>query len=272
MPKPKTMTKARPARKARGKSETAVPAGVSAGFGALLANPALMFQAYDLLPIPIEVFAADGTTAFLNRAFLEMNNVTDESLGVGVYNVLNDPMMERMGLKDGIRRAFFHGESYAWYDIEIPIQDMQNRGLTAEKPFEKSSADWFLCPVMDGGKVAYVIFFMQVKNLYHGRKDLARAKAYMDSHWRDKYDREAVAQAAGMSVSQLYDHFKTQAGMTPGEYHKSCKVERIKEKLGDLSLSIKEAFAACGEDSQGSIARVFKEVTGRTPTQFRKRN
>ena len=44
----------------------------------------------------------------------------------------------------------------------------------------------------------------------------------------------------------------------------------IKEKLADKSLSIKEAFAACGEDSRGWTLRVFKDITGLTPTQFRK--
>jgi methylphosphotriester-DNA--protein-cysteine methyltransferase len=58
--------------------------------------------------------------------------------------------------------------------------------------------------------------------------------------------------------------------MTPGEYHKKVLVEHIKEKLSDKNLSIKEAFAACGEDSQGWIAKkLFKDIAGITPKQFR---
>jgi YesN/AraC family two-component response regulator len=48
-------------------------------------------------------------------------------------------------------------------------------------------------------------------------------------------------------------------------------VERIKEKLADKSLSIKEAFAACGEDSQGWMAKVFKEITGINPSDWRQK-
>jgi len=70
--------------------------------------------------------------------------------------------------------------------------------------------------------------------------------------------------------TQLYKIFKEYTGMTPGDFHKKCKVEHIKEKLMDNSLTIKQAFSACGEDSQGRIARVFKTITGLSPAEFRR--
>jgi two-component system response regulator YesN len=125
---------------------------------------------------------------------------------------------------------------------------------------------------MDNGKAAFVVFIMFVKKLYHGREDLARAKEYLDSHWQGEYDAETAAKSVGMSVAQLYKIFKHHTGMTPGGYHKRCKIERIKEKLADKNISIKEAFAACGEDSRGRIAKVFKELTGLSPAQWRRQN
>ena len=57
--------------------------------------------------------------------------------------------------------------------------------------------------------------------------------------------------------------------MTPSEYFKKVKVDHLKEKLADKTLSIKEAFAACGEDSQGWVVKIFKEVTGISPKNYR---
>jgi len=57
--------------------------------------------------------------------------------------------------------------------------------------------------------------------------------------------------------------------MPPGDYHKRVKVNHIKEKLADKNMMIAEAFAACGEDSRGTYARVFKEVTGTSPKEYR---
>ena len=50
---------------------------------------------------------------------------------------------------------------------------------------------------------------------------------------------------------------------------KKVKGEHIKEKLADASLSIKEAFAACGEDSQGRFAKTFKDIAGLSPLHYR---
>jgi methylphosphotriester-DNA--protein-cysteine methyltransferase len=98
---------------------------------------------------------------------------------------------------------------------------------------------------------------------------LLRAKDYINKHWRNTFDAKETAKAAHVSVSLLYKLFKEQDGMTPGDYHKKRRVERIKEKLADTSLSIAEAFSACGEDSQGRAAKIFKNITGLTPKQYR---
>ena len=232
-------------------------------------NKEFMFKFLELFPIPAEVFAPDGISVFVNRALLELNNVPDAGLIIGKYNVIKDPALNAIPIvRDGIQKAF-RGEPAVAYDMVAPIQDLINRGLIAEKPFEKSFMDFYLYPIMKGKELVFVVFVCIVKKLYYGRPDLARAKEYMDTNWQGEYVPEEVAKSVNMSVTQLYRVFKEHTGMTPGDYHKRVKVERLKEKLTDKNLSIKEAFAACGEDSRGWILQAFKKITGMTPTQFR---
>ena len=166
-------------------------------------NKELLFRTLDMFPMPVEVFAPDGTLEFTNRAFLEINNIPDAGLIVGKYNVLNDPVCnDQMGLRDGIQRAF-RGEALVVHDVDAPTQDLVDRGVIAEKPFEKSFADWHLYPVMNGKKLAFVVYVCVVKKLYHGRPDLARARAYIESHWKKKYDPRATAESVNMGVTQL---------------------------------------------------------------------
>jgi len=99
-----------------------------------------------------------------------------------------------------------------------------------------------------------------------------KAVEYIDKHWQGEYDPKAVAKSVNMGVTQLYYHFKQHTGMTPGNYQKKVIVEHIKEKLNDKNLTIKEAFAACGQNSQGRIAKIFKQITGFSPREFRARN
>ena len=234
-------------------------------------NREFVFRFLEMFPIPVEVFGPDGTTVFINRALMELHGITDPGLAVGVYNVLNDPVMDQMGIGEGIRQVF-NGEAFVAYDVDAPVQDILDRGIINEKPFEKSFSDFHLYPIMNGSELAFVVFVMNVKKLYHGRPDLARAKEYLDSRWQEEYNAEALAKAVNMSVTQIYKLFKKYVGMTPGDYCKKCKIEHIKEKLKDTNLSVKEAFAACGEDSQGTYARIFKKATGLSPTLYRSKN
>jgi len=232
-----------------------------------------VYQMLDMFPIPIEVFAPDGTTVFFNRALMELNNVKDRNLGIGKYNLLKDPVcMEQMGphVREEIERAF-RGEIVIGKGFPIPIQDLVERGLIKEKPFEAATTDVYFYPVWKKDVLILIVCVFVVRNLYFGRPDVVKAKEYMDAHWQGEYLPEKVAKSVNMSVTQLYRVFKEHTGVTPGDYHKKIKVERIKEKLIDKNLTVKEAFAACGEDSRGWLSKVFKEITGLSPKQFREK-
>lgn len=242
---------------------------LSGAFQALIVNPELMFQFFDMFPIPIEIFAPDGTSVYLNRALLELNNIPDANLIVGKYNLVNDPVCnDQLGLREGIQRAF-RGETVELKDFPAPIQDLVDRGVIEGKPYEAVFMDLYLFPVWNGDQLAYVVNIFVVKRMYQGRPDVAKAKEYMNSHWQDEFNPNAVAKAVNMSTSQLYSLFKQHTEMAPGDYYKKCKVDHIKEKLEDKTLTIAEAFAACGEDSRGTYARVFREITGVSPKEYR---
>jgi len=235
----------------------------------LLENKELMFQVLDLCPIPIEIYAPDGTVIFCNHSHLQFNNVTDVNLVLGKYNVLKDPVCnDQMGMRNDIQRVFC-GEPFVRYDVILPVQDLLDRGVIDEKPFEKAYADWYLYPIMNGEELAFVVFIYIIKKLYYGRPDLARAKEYLDNHWLEDFNPPSLAKYVNISVTQLYKIFKEHTGMTPGDYYKKNKIEHIKKELANENLSVKQAFAICGEDSQSRMARVFKKMTGMSPREYR---
>jgi len=171
-------------------------AGLSEQYRALLASPELMHQVFDLHPIPIEIFAPDGTVIFGNRALLELNNIADAGLLVGKYNMRNDPVC--LGIfGQEVMDQIFRGEAVTIPDFPAPIRDVAQRGVIDEKPWEAATMDLFLLPVWDGGVFTCTICFFTVKNKYEGRADVVRAKAYIRGHWREKFDMEAVTAAAG---------------------------------------------------------------------------
>ena len=229
------------------------------------------FEVLDMQSIPIEIFAPDGTTVYHNKASLEMVNCTDPSLHIGKYNLLKDKKcMDELGYRNDFEDAF-NGLKVIIEGFPAPISDLMERGIIEKKPFEAATMDLVFYPIKRNGKILFVVCEFHIVNLYKGRPDVAKVKEYIDTHWQEDFDKVKLAKAVNMSTAQLYRVFEEQAGMPPGEYYNRVKIRHIKDKLDDPDLSIKEAFAQCGESSQGWVRKVFKEIIGLSPTEYRKK-
>jgi len=245
------------------------PKKFSQPLNSLIVTPELMFMFFNMFPMPVEIFEPDGTLVYINRALLDFYSIRDASLVVGKYNLLTDPVLNgRLDMGEALQRVF-KGETVVFADFSPPIQDLFDGGVIDEKPFESAIIDIYSYPIQSDDKLSYVVCVLIVKSVYQGTPDVARAKEYIEAHWREAYDQHALAKSLSMSVSQLYSLFKEHVGMAPGDYYKKVKVDHIKEKLINKNLTITEAFAACGEDSRGWIAKVFKEITGLSPREYR---
>ena len=230
----------------------------------------LIFRLLDTFPCPVEIFSLDGTTVLVNQAFLELHGIPDSALVVGKYNILEDPFCSgQIENWISIQKAF-SGETISIQNFKFPVQNYVELGIIKEKPYESVIMDAHFSTLSDDEKFGYVLCVLFVKNIYWDNPVIAKAKKYLDIHWQAKFDPKALAKSVNISVNQVYQLFNRHIGETPGYYYKKRKVEHIKGKLADKNLSIKEVFAACGENSQGRMARVFKNITGLSPTAYRK--
>ena len=237
-------------------------------FQSLIKTPKLIFQILDLFPMPVQIFAPDGILIFSNRFFLELNNIRDVSLVLGKYNLKNDPVCnDQLGMREVIQRAF-RGEAVA-ISFPSPIQDLVDRGVIDGKPYESALVDAYLYPIWDSDRLVCIVNVIIVKSIYKGHPDVAKAKEYIDSHWQDGFDANAVARAVCVSQKHLAALFRQSTGEGMKDYYKKVKVEHIKEKLMDKRLSIAEAFSLCGEDNRGAFGRTFKKLTGMTPKEYK---
>lgn len=241
-------------------------------FQAAFGNEELLFQLVDLFPIPIEIFAPDGTTVFVNRACCEMWNVTGPEQIIGNYNILKDPVVnDELGLREYVRRGF-EGETLSVSDIKVPLDDLSNRYEARDSSFDIFAlyTDISCFPIWDEAqKIAYVVNVFVTKSLYQGRPDIAKAKEYMDLNWMEEFDLSKVAEAVNLSAYHFARLFKKHSGETPYSHYKKIKLGKLKEMLRNRNLSISDVFASCGVDYNGAFARIFKESVGMTPSEYR---
>jgi transcriptional regulator GlxA family with amidase domain len=78
-----------------------------------------------------------------------------------------------------------------------------------------------------------------------------------------------LARAAGLSVSHFNRLFLEWTGFTPMEYQRRQRITKARVLLGDAHLSIKEIAAQCGFDDPYHFSRVFRQLDGLSPSQFR---
>ena len=241
---------------------------LSAPFRALLDNNELLYKFLDSHPNLVQVFSPDGLSMFANRAFLKRFNITDIGSLVGHYNLKYDSVCLGI-LGQDLMDRIFRGEECTFYGFPLPLDDAANRGVIKEKPFDEATADIFSQPLWDGETFICTICFFTIKSIYNGKPEIVSAKKYIDEHWLDTFDDEAVARAVNVSLSHMRLLFKTNEGMTMKDYYNSVKLNHLKEKLDDKNLNIAQAFSFCGLDSRGWFGKVFKQTTGMTPTEYK---
>ena len=231
-------------------------------------NKKVLFQIVEKFPIPVEIFAPDGTVTLINRACLELYNISDAGPVIGKYNLLNDTHYnDHPVFRDIVQKAFrgdaVHGR------FTPPIQNFLDSLIIKEKPFESADIDLYFYPVFNNEALTFVVCVFIVKKLYKGRPEIVKVQEYINNHWKEKFDTKQIAKCVNMGVTQLYGLFNKHIGMTPGDYYRKCKVEYIKEALADKNLSVKDAFSVCGADSRGAYFKIFKELTGLSPSAYR---
>ena len=97
---------------------------------------------------------------------------------------------------------------------------------------------------------------------------LARAKQYMIQNPDFKVG--DLARYCGISESGLYALFQSYGGMTPVEMKHRLQIESAITLLTTTDRSVEEISARLGFHSAGYFRRIFKQQTGKTPSQVRK--
>ncbi|HWB92751.1 MAG TPA: AraC family transcriptional regulator [Puia sp.] len=98
-----------------------------------------------------------------------------------------------------------------------------------------------------------------------------RARMMMRANLENGISPQNIAGELKISYSRFRKLFKEYTCMAPVQYQIQLKLERAKEELINTSKSVKEiAFELQFESSQ-YLSSLFKEKTGMTPMEFRKR-
>lgn len=97
---------------------------------------------------------------------------------------------------------------------------------------------------------------------------VAAAIASVRRSFAEPINLDRVADDIGISPGRLSRLFVEETGRGFSHYLIGFRIERAKEMLARPGASIKEVSVACGYPDQNYFARLFKKVTGLTPSTF----
>ena len=100
---------------------------------------------------------------------------------------------------------------------------------------------------------------------------LLRAKDRMDAASHEEWPVPRLANVSGVSEAHFARSFKDAFGMPPHRYLLTRRIERAKALLRDSGLPIIDIAFQTGWNSLGTFGRVFRDVTGESPSQLRAR-
>jgi transcriptional regulator GlxA family with amidase domain len=100
---------------------------------------------------------------------------------------------------------------------------------------------------------------------------LLRAKDRMDAASHEDWPIPRLASVSGVSEAHFARSFKDAFGVPPHRYLLTRRIERAKALLRDTDLPVTEIAFLTGWNSLGTFGRIFRDITGESPSELRER-
>jgi AraC-like DNA-binding protein len=91
----------------------------------------------------------------------------------------------------------------------------------------------------------------------------------MDAASDEEWPVRRLARVSGVSEAHFARSFKEAFGLPPHRYLLTRRIEKATALLRDTDLSITEIAFQIGWSSLGTFGRTFRDVTGKSPAEFR---
>ena len=98
---------------------------------------------------------------------------------------------------------------------------------------------------------------------------LRKVKEFVHAKMEDELSLGELAQSVGLSTAHFAEMFRKSMGETPHQFVLRVRIERAKEMLRSAESRVLDVAIACGFKTQQHFARVFRQLCGATPTEYR---
>lgn len=102
------------------------------------------------------------------------------------------------------------------------------------------------------------------------REDLQKADRYIRDHLSEELSLERLAKVANLDPTYFHKLYTRVYGYTPAQRVLARRITAAQLALEEGNQPVADIAAACGFSSQTYFAAKFRQITGKTPTAYRK--
>jgi transcriptional regulator GlxA family with amidase domain len=100
---------------------------------------------------------------------------------------------------------------------------------------------------------------------------LLRARDRMDAASQEEWPVTRLARVSGVSEAHFARSFRDAFGVPPHRYLLTRRIERAKALLRDTDAPVTDITFQTGWNSLGTFGRIFRDITGESPSELRVR-
>jgi len=124
---------------------------------------------------------------------------------------------------------------------------------------------------LSGIMVRFTDCVFTIKNVKH-MDTIYKAVDYIKRHYREKITLEDVAKAVYLSPAYFSKVFKEGMSVSFSQYLNQVRIENSKRYLMNKELDMIQIAEMLGFEDQSYFSKVFKKITGVTPSRYRQRH
>ncbi|WP_293305835.1 AraC family transcriptional regulator [Pedobacter sp. UBA5917] len=114
------------------------------------------------------------------------------------------------------------------------------------------------------------IYYKEVNPDVYNSNSISKSILYMKKNLKEKFTVEDLAIQQNLSASHYLRSFKQKTGSSPINYFNQLKIQESCQYLYFSDMSIKEICAELGFSDQYYFSRLFKLITGTSPSRYKK--
>jgi two-component system response regulator YesN len=112
-------------------------------------------------------------------------------------------------------------------------------------------------------------YVTQVRSAYTEHSDMKEAVAYIEEHYARPLNMAMVSNHVSLNYSYFSEAFKAYTGANFVLYMKKVRIQKAKELLLKSSVKLSMVGESVGFENSKQFSRVFKELEGVTPNEYR---